>query len=172
VNGGPLRRSATLRAKLALIRGAPYAARATRFRDRQLNDDVPTLDAASVMAVPDWLLSSEEQQIGLAKAIAILLHRPAIDSELSGTKLAALSDAVGEELFDDLCDHRLTEEMPEPVSRDLPRPEDLEAIGRDHMQRAIPIALSAQFAEARGDQLSAKLCTTAARVALHRVEQS
>jgi hypothetical protein len=71
----------------------------------------------------------------------------------------ALSDAVGERHFEQLCDCAVSVQA-EP-RLDLPRPEDLVDIGRDIMVRAIPAAFAPRFAGAVGDASSAALCNQA-----------
>jgi hypothetical protein len=157
-------RSASLRAKLALIRGHSHGRRASFFRDHKLGEAGNDPDIAMLVALPDWIALMPAEQARLAIAVAVLLHRPAIDQLLSGNKLAALSDAIGENLFDDLCDYSLPASISIMCSNHLPRPEDLEAIGREHMLRAIPTSLAARFPGAAGDDQAALLCTIAAQL--------
>lgn len=51
--------------------------------------------------------------------IGILTSRPAIDEELSGAALAELASAIGEPLFDAICDADITDIA---VVRDAPTP--------------------------------------------------
>ncbi len=155
-------RSAVLRAKLALVRGHHFGARGHVFRSQTMAQPSKDSDISTIFALPDWLLLNADQQAYLAHIIALILHRPAIDQELSGTKLAALSGAVGEDRFDALCDLPLSDEMLAQCSEHLPRPEDLEPIGTEIMRRGIPTTLACHFPGAAGDALSARLCEIAA----------
>jgi hypothetical protein len=156
-------RSASLRAKLGLIRGHSHG-RATLFRNRRLGEAGNDPDFSALVALPDWVALPDADQTHMAQAVAVLLHRSAIDRELSGHKLAALSDAVGEALFDELCDCPLPATINAIGSDRLPRPEDLESIGREHMLRAIPFALASRFPGAAGDGHASVLCTIAAQL--------
>jgi hypothetical protein len=157
-------RSAPLRAKLALIRGHGHGGRATIFRNHRLGTAGNEPDFATLVALPDWIALTAEEQTRMAKAVAILLHRLAIDRELSGHKLAALSDAVGETLFDELRDCPLPANITATGLDRLPRPEDLETIGREQMIAAIPSALALMFPGAAGDIQASALCAIAAQL--------
>jgi hypothetical protein len=157
-------RSAPLRAKLALIRGHGHGGRATIFRNHRLGTAGNEPDFATLAALPDWIALKAEEQVRMAKAVAVLMHRPAIDQLLSGRKLAALSDAVGEALFDELSDFPLPANITATVSDSLPRPEDLETIGRAQMLAAIPSALALQYPGAAGDSQASALCAIAAHL--------
>jgi hypothetical protein len=155
-------RTTILREKLALVRGHRHHGRATAFRARALREDQAQLAFRDIAALPDWLLALPDAQARLPKIVALLFHRPAIDHELSGSKLAALSDAVGEALFDRICEVQLPDTV--ACSAIFPRPEDLDSIGRDLMNRAIPEAFAARFSGAVGDQNAAIFCALAAQI--------
>jgi hypothetical protein len=157
-------RSAPLRAKLALVRGHGHSGRATAFRNHQLSTAGIEPDFATLVALPDWIALTAAEQTHMAKAVAVLMHRPAIDQLLSGHKLAALSDAVGEALFDELSDCPLPANITVTGSDRLPRPEDLETIGREQMLAAIPSALALQYPGAAGDSQASVLCAIAAEL--------
>ncbi|SOB86440.1 hypothetical protein SAMN06297144_1545 [Sphingomonas guangdongensis] len=53
--------------------------------------------------VPVWRLHDSEAVARIALVAGLLHHRPAIDAELSGTRLAPLAHACGEALFDRAC---------------------------------------------------------------------
>jgi hypothetical protein len=152
-------RSQHLRAKLALVRGYSHRRRAAAFRTHVQNIPPAQYAFNSIAALPNWLLWNEEAQDRLAAIIALKLHRNAIDQELSGTKLAAVSAVVGEAIFDALCDAPLEEGQ--DLTNELPRPEDLVNMGRQYMQRSIPIVFATQFPGATGDSEAIKLCLKA-----------
>lgn len=153
-----------LRQKLTFFRGCEDSGRAARFRHRvgtsaagQGHDP----DLATIVKIPDWAVAPTAVQNKLAEAIAVLNHRSAIDQELSGTKLAALAEAVGAELFDQLYECAMPDRMPPAGASELPRPEDLVSIGQNYMERALPCELSGRFTNAANDPQAQALCAAA-----------
>ncbi len=163
-------RSAPLRARLALVRGTAHGGRAAAFRAAQLGEQIAEPDFATLAALPDWLLWSDADQVQLAKVVALLMHRSGIDHELSGSKLAALSDAVGEDIFDLVCEAVLPASV--GANHVLPRPEDIESIGRDIMNRALPLHMASRYVGAIGDGMSASHCRIAADLLLEAKRSS
>jgi hypothetical protein len=166
----PFRRGAQLRAKLAVARGTGRKKHARAFMARngsQTQDMLvePTFDA--VAALPDWVLANDADRDLIARVAALLYHRDAVDAEIDGARLAALSQSVGEEIFDALCDRPPPATMAE--ARQLPRPDDLSVIGQELMMASLPQALSDRFPGALGAADVAALCDIAAAiVARHR----
>jgi hypothetical protein len=160
--GGPLR------AKLAIARGSTRKQHARAFI-AQHQAGAQNLQAepafATVAALPDWVLADEASRDMIARVAALLYHRDAVDAEIDGARLAALSQAVGEDIFDALCD------CPPPAVmadvRQLPRPDSLSAIGNELMRASLPLALSDRFPGARGAGDIAELCDTAADIVAH-----
>ncbi len=159
-------RSVVLRQKMQHIRGHSFGGRAVRFRRRQPSDcamaSVP--DFASVAALPDWILASEEEQVRIGLSAAILKERQAIERELSGGRLACIAALVGTDLFERLCDSTLPDSVDGSGSSRLPRPEDFIASGTTLRRAAMPAAFrntdvsESDAAEAR------LLCTIASRL--------
>ena len=164
-------RGAQLRAKLAIARGSTRKQHARAFiAQHRAGEQDPQAEPAfaTVAALPDWVLADEADRDMIARVAALLYHRDAMDAEIDGARLAALSQAVGEDIFDALCD------CPPPASmadvRQLPRPDSLSAIGNELMVASLPLALSDRFPGARGAGDIAQLCDTAADiVARHRL---
>ena len=128
---GTVARSALIRQKLAFARTHSRRGRTARFQARTLAMPDPAADPDFdiIAALPDWLLLSAPEEALLAMCVAVAAHRPAIDRELSGAKLAALAEIVGEARFDLLCDLDDLPQANDPRYSQLPRPEDLAGIG-------------------------------------------
>jgi hypothetical protein len=123
-------RGGRLRAKLAVARGNARKRHARAFIARQqgaLQDAPIEPSFAAVAALPDWVLSDDAERDLIAKVAALLYHRDAVDAEIDGARLAALSQVVGEDLFDDLCNCPLPTAMAETPR--LPRP-DVASVSR------------------------------------------
>jgi hypothetical protein len=165
-----LSRGGRLRAKLAVARGSARKRHARAFVAHQqgaLQDAAIEPSFAAVAALPDWVISDDVERDVIAKVAALLYHRDAVDAEIDGARLAALSQIVGEDLFDDLCDCPLPAVMAE--TRQLPRPDSLLAIGQELMTASLPRALSHRFPGARGAMNIAALCDMAAEIVVrHR----
>jgi hypothetical protein len=163
-------RGAQLRAKLAIARGSTRKQHARAFiAQHRVGEQDPQAEPAfaTVAALPDWVLADTADRDMIARVAALLYHRDAVDAEIDGARLAALSQAVGEDIFDALCD------CPPPAGmadvRQLPRPDSLSAIGNALMMASLPLALSDRFPGARGAGDIAELCNAAAAiVAQHR----
>lgn len=133
-------RSAPLRARMQVLQ-AKHATttRGAKFREQRADNQDYRPDFAEVAALPDWVLWDQNDRNRLAKAVATLCHRPAIDQELSGAKLGALAETVGEQLFEALCHDRVALDTENPYwSQELPRPEDLQVFGERLMHAALP----------------------------------
>ncbi len=158
-------RRARLRAKLAVVRGSRHKKHArtfiTYFRDAAQNEQAEPAFAA-VAALPDWVLADEADRDMIAKVAALLYHREAVDAEIDGARLAALSQSVGEDMFDALCDCQPPAAKAE--SRQLPRPDGLAAIGHGLMMAGLPQPLSHRFPGARGASDIAELCNLATEI--------
>ncbi len=135
-------RSAMIRAKYALLTEGSDTRRSARFRARLSGKNQPeNIDFAAIAAIPDWWLTDDNTRILIGKAAVILQHRRAIDQELSGVRLAALAQHIGEELFEALCDA----DLPDSITGNdahLPRPEDLIHLAHAMLQAALPPQLT------------------------------
>jgi hypothetical protein len=163
-------RGMRLRAKLAIARGDRHKRHARTFIRHFQNapqDAQAEPSFASVAALPDWVLADHADREAIARVAALLYHRDAVDAEIDGTRLAALAQCVGENMFDVLCDCEPPAAKAE--ERQLPRPDGLSAIGHGLITASLPEALSHHFPGARGDGEIAELCNLAADiVARHR----
>ncbi len=156
-------RTQGLRAKLAMLNGHGRRGRSRRFLENR--DGYPAPNFASVAAVPNWMLMDDAAKRGIAKSVALLVRRDAIDRELSGKRLGALADAVGHQILEALCD------CPAPEVRDiwgrsglLPRPEDLEELGSPILEAALPLSLKDRYPGATDDANARALVTIATRI--------
>ncbi len=136
----------TRTAKLALLAWHCGQGRGARFARRA--SGLPAVRFGDLPKLPDWLDASEEQRKRIAAVAGLLRHRRAIDAELSGPRLAALAAAVGEPLFDAVCEA----EVPEMAGAEkLPPPERVLAAGEQLLEAALPLALANRFPGARDD---------------------
>lgn len=146
----------TRTAKLALLARHCPQGRGARFTRRASGQ--PAVQFGDLAKLPDWLDASEEQRARIAAAAGLLRHRRAIDAELSGPRLATLAAAVGEPLFDALCDA----DVPEIVGAEmLPPPERVLAMGTHLLEAALPLALQDRFPGARDDAIARDLLARA-----------
>jgi hypothetical protein len=110
------------------------ATRAARLAVRLGGGTPPRFD--DLARVPIWRLHGADEIERIALTAGLLHHRPAIDAELSGARLAPLAVACGEALFDHACDGP----PPAPehcadASAGVPEPEALRALGQVFMAR-------------------------------------
>ena len=160
-------RTQMLRQKLAFWTGEQECRRAARLRRYMEQDNITeaAADFAVIAQMPDWLLLHETQQDNIANAVTILAHRPLIDRELSGARLQALATAIGDDVFDRLCDADISDcGITAENGAMLPRPEDLSALGWQIMKRSLPILLADRYPEANGDAQAAALVEIAQRI--------
>ncbi len=128
-------------ARLAALAGRAAITRGERFLSRSGAQGLPIASLADVLHLPAWLLSPRPLQTRIAMAAALLLHRPSLDRELSGTRLAVLAGLVGETLFDAVCAEPLAGATWAPACADsgaaLPPPAQLAASGRVMLERTL-----------------------------------
>jgi hypothetical protein len=128
--------------------------RGTRFAQRLKADKdahyPPTL--ADLVNLPDWILCDSDLVDCIAAVTALLHFRYAIDHELSGIKLRAICDTVGEVQYDLACEAPLPPEelLSDPEER-LPSPDKLILIGREMLNKALPIAMESSVSSACND---------------------
>ncbi len=142
--------------------------RGARFRNRQNGEHLGNgaqVTLGMLAQMPDWLNCDQVAQEQLASVVSILSHRPAIDRELSGTRLRSLAEAIGPALFDHICDAAIDDLDDSYFSRGmLPRPEDLVQHGRMIMYRALPKALTVTIPDSVGDITAAALVSRATAI--------
>jgi len=147
-------------ARLALLARHCGQGRGARFARRASGQ--PAVRFGDLAKLPDWLDAPEEQRVRIAAAAGLLRHRRAIDAELSGPRLAALAAAVGEPLFDAVCEA----DVPEIAGAEkLPPPERVLASGTQLLEAALPLALQDRFPGARDDAVARDLLARAQRIA-------
>ncbi|WP_157084655.1 hypothetical protein [Sphingomonas pituitosa] len=146
-------------AKLALLARHCGQGRGARFARRASGQ--PGVRFGDLAKLPDWLDATDEQRARIAAAAGLLRHRRAIDAELSGLRLAALAGAVGEPLFDAVCEA----EAPEGIGPEkLPPPQRVLAAGTQLLEAALPLALQDRFPGARDDAVARDLLARAQRI--------
>jgi hypothetical protein len=153
VNGAERRR------RYAALAEAASDSRGARFARRLSGAEGPSF--ADLTKVPDWLTEPPERQERIACLAALLRHRRAIDTELSGPRLAMLAATVGEDLLDAAC------EIPLPPPLDdapLPAPDRLVAEGRRLLHAGLPRPLAGRFPGARDDAQARNLAMHASTI--------
>lgn len=135
-------RTAMLRQKLAYVRGDNHSGdnhsgRASRFKNIMAGGSKVHENQSfdCVASLPDWIVLDTVTQDLIGVCAAILNERSAIDRELSGERLSAISAIVGNALFEDLCEVSLPPQTDKVQNVDfiprLSRPEDFTAIGQE-----------------------------------------
>lgn len=114
---------------------------------------------ADLAAVPRWLMLPPEGQAKVAVVAALIEHRTALANELSGSKLAAIADMVGEDILDAVF--AIEADSDDCINSALPRPDQIEAAGWDILHRGLPLALSHRFPAAANDASSRLRAETA-----------
>jgi hypothetical protein len=160
-------RTDMIRRKLKLVRGSRYSDRALRFKQNQAASTSPVAPIAKhqfgdIVNLPDWLLADAQIQALIGLCAAILSQRPAIDRELSGERLVAISELVGSDLFEHLCDYPVAKIALTDGRNRLSRPEDFEAIGEEIRHRALPLAFGG--IENGPEKAAASICALAAQI--------
>ena len=143
-----------LRRRLIAVGTSLTESRSARFARRVANTPgtkaPPTL--ADIVNLPDWILCDAHLADDIAAVTALLHFRYAIDRELSGEKLRAICEVVGEVHYDLVCEAPLP---PGGLMADkkvkLPPPERLSALGREMLERSLPAAMANQANKACGD---------------------
>jgi hypothetical protein len=120
--------------------------RGSRFANRMAGVANPTF--TDLAAVARWLMLPSDEQARVAMAAGLLQHKNALDRELSGQKLAALADVIGEDLVDAVA-ALPSEESVETNS--LPPPETLVAEGWSILHRGLPDPFVTRFPQAAND---------------------
>jgi hypothetical protein len=130
--------------------------RGGRFINRMAGVAGPNF--ADLAAVPRWLMLADDAQVPVAMAAGLLRHKGALNRELSGKKLAALAEVVGEDLFDAVAALPVDEA---DKSNALPTPETLAADGWSILHRGLPAPFATRFPNAANDTDARTLAETA-----------
>jgi hypothetical protein len=136
--------------------------RGARFAQRR--SGYPGPEFADLCAVPRWLMFPPNVQEQVAKAAGLLRNRAAIDSELSGPRLAMVAQALGEDLLDAVC----ASEAPEGsvCLTPLPRPDLIIADGWAQLHAGLPAVFEVRFPDARGDLMAREVSERAVDLVL------
>jgi hypothetical protein len=133
-------RTALRHEKLELYRPFLQSSRASRFSVRVSGR--PPLLFAELMQTPAWVIAQRDEnyRITLIRMAALLHFRPQIDREISGARLQLLAQEFGEDMLDAALDAEVIEGSV-PLDAHLPRPDQMEALGRALVEQALPFAL-------------------------------
>ncbi|MGK6318102.1 hypothetical protein [Sphingomonas sp. DT-204] len=148
------------RRRYALLAEAASDCRGARFARRLSGTEGPRF--ADLAKVPDWLTEPPERQERIACLAALLRHRRAIDTELSGPRLAMLAATVGEDLLDAACEMPLSPPLDDAP---LPTPDQLVAEGRRLLHAGLPGPFADRFPGARDDAQARALTMSAESIA-------
>jgi hypothetical protein len=130
-----------LRRRLQALGTSCVESRGNRFARRMgLTRQGQTLpNFSDIMNLPDWMLCEGNIVSDIAAVTALLHFRHAIDQELSGKRLRAICDSVGESNFDIACAAPLPAlELMADVATELPSPDQLRPIGQTMLNDALP----------------------------------
>jgi hypothetical protein len=147
-------RSRDMRSRLVALGGSAEHSRGSRFARRVglVDCATPQPTLADMINLPDWILC-DANMVGDIAAVTALLHfRSSIDQELSGSKLRAICECVGEGNYDLACGAPLpmAELIADPEEK-LPSPDQLQGIGQTMLNRALPVTMASTVSEACGD---------------------
>lgn len=168
--------SRDMRSRLAALGGSAEHSRGTRFARRAglVDGAAPQPTLADMINLPDWILCDADMVGDIAAVTALLHFRGAVDHELSGSKLRAICDCVGEGNYDLACSAPLpTAELIADPEAKLPLPDQLQAIGQAMLNRALPATMASTISEACGDINMRQLSNiaTALVIARHAVAE-
>jgi hypothetical protein len=133
------------RQRLAALQQRVPSSRGSRFARRLAGE--PPVTFQDLAQLPDWVLLDDDAQEKVARVAGLIANRAAIDTELSGAKLAVLAADLGEHLFDAAC---TADAKPDyEVHAALPRPEQVIAQGWAMLHRSLPEGLGGGDDKAR-----------------------
>jgi hypothetical protein len=164
-------RSRDMRSRLFALGGSAEHSRGTRFARRVglVDGAAPQPTLADMINLPDWILCDADMVGDIAALTALLHFRGAIDQELSGTKLRAICDCVGEGNYDLACSAPIpTVELVADSEAKLPLPEQLKGIGQTMLNRALPMTMASTISEACSDSNMRCLSNTATALVMAR----
>jgi hypothetical protein len=163
------RRFIALGTAMSESRSARFARRVARTPGTKAP---PTL--ADIVNLPDWILCDAHLTDDIAAVTAMLHFRNAIDRELSGEKLRAICEVVGEAHYDLVCEAPLPPgALLADATAKLPSPKRLAELGRNMLERSLPVAMADQVNRACGDAAMRQLSNMATMmVVAQRREQA
>jgi hypothetical protein len=164
-------RSRDMRRRLVALRGSAEHSRGSRFARRVglVDGATPQPTLADMINLPDWILCDADMVGDIAAVTALLHFRGAIDQELSGAKLRAICDCLGEDNYDLACSAPLpmAELIANPETK-LPSPDQLQGIGQAMLNRALPVTMASAVSEACGDSNMRHLSNIATALVMAR----
>jgi hypothetical protein len=135
--------------KLNIMLGSEPKGRGARMLARKNGDALPQF--ANLAALPHWVLLDAPRQRTVALTVAALHYRTHIDQEISGAKLGAIANEMGEALFDKVCLAALPDnDFRAQDDGLLPRPDQMEDHGLTIMTKALPQEMESQWPGAQG----------------------
>jgi hypothetical protein len=153
--------------RLAAFAAVTNDSRGARFLRRQSREADVTLSLSDVATMPRWVFEPAETAGQIATIAALLTYRAVLDQELSGPRLRALGEAVGETCFDLACEApRPAPSLMLPSDAELPPPETLVDRGWSMLSQGLPVAMAHQFPGAKGNADMAALAELAAALVL------
>lgn len=165
------RRPRDLAHRLTALGASFSESRGSRFARRagMANDAKPQPTLADLVNLPDWILCDVEMVDDIAAVTTLLHFRPALDRELSGARLSAICECVGEGNYDLACEAPIPEtELIADTETKLPTPDQLNAVGRTMLNQALPITMIATVSEASGNIKMKALSNIATALVLAR----
>lgn len=107
---------------------------------------------ADMVNLPNWILCDADMAGDIAAVTALLHFRHAVDRELSGTRLRAICECVGEHNYDLACEAPIP--IPELIAdteTKMPSPDQLKTVGQMMLDRALPATMASTTVDAAGD---------------------
>ncbi len=160
-----------MRRRLFALGGLVEQSRGSRFARRAglVADARPLPTLADMINLPDWILCEADMVDDIAAVTALLHFRSAIDHELSGTRLRAICECVGEDNFDLACNAPTPKlELIAGAEEKLLSPDQLKVIGQTMLNRALPLTMASTISEACGDSNMRQLSNIATALVMAR----
>ncbi len=120
------------------------SARAARFARHIAGEAEPAFADWQRRRQIDRMVASRRGEI--AKLVALLDARAAIDRDLNGSRLSALAACVGEAQFDHVCEAEIASAVYERGCTKLPDPQRLQDLGEALLQSFVRSADALQLA--------------------------
>lgn len=137
-------RVARRQARLAALMQKRPSGRGQRFARRSAGEIPACL--GDLTELPDWTLLPSDKQARVARIAGLMLHRAAIDSELSGARLSALASALDEDVFDAACAAEVAPDF--SGASELPTAKEVVERGWAALHGSLPDSLGGGKAEA------------------------
>ncbi len=131
------------------------------------------LTLADMINLPDWILCDRNIAHDIAAVTALLYFRRAIDHELSGARLRAICESVGEHNYDLACAAPMpSADLVADAETKMPSPDQLQSAGQNMLDRALPAAMRQDSDGNDGDAAMRTLSNIATALVLSRKSAS